>query len=229
MEFTLVGAAAIAVAGLYGMLWFEAGRTNAADCTRQLWDVALGAAVAGLLVGRLGAMIIGGTNPITNPGDILIVRSGVDTGIASAAALVTLGLLARSDLWRIVDGVAPAALTGLAGWHLGCLVRDTCLGTPSDLPWAMASAGSDITRHPVETYAAILLIGTALAMVLLKRRFPHPGIIAALTLAAASLGRLATEPMRLTIGGGAEIWYLVGTAAGLGLAGWRWWSGRRSS
>jgi len=227
MEFTLLGAAAFGVAGLYAMLWFEAGRTNAADCTRQLWDVALGGAVAGLVVGRLGAMVLGGTNPVTNLGDILIVRSGVDTGIASLAALTTIGVLARKDLWRIADGLAPAALTGLAGWHLGCLVRDACLGTPSDLPWAVAADGSDITRHPVEIYAALLLIGAAIGLVVMKRRFPPPGVVAGSALAAAGLARLATEPMRLTIGGGPEIWYVVGAAAGLGLAVGRWQAGRK--
>ena len=76
MEFSLLGAALIAALGVYAVLWYEAGRTNAADCTRELWDMALGTAVIGVLVGRLVAMIRGGTNPLTPPGAILIV-SGI--------------------------------------------------------------------------------------------------------------------------------------------------------
>ena len=107
-------------------------------------------------------MISDGVNPLTNPGDIIIVRAGVATGPAALAALAVLIALARTEIVVVADGLAAAALGGLAGWHAGCLARDACLGTPSDLPWALSLEGSDITRHPVEIYAAALfLIGAA--------------------------------------------------------------------
>jgi prolipoprotein diacylglyceryltransferase len=207
MEFTLLGAALVAVMAGYGVLWWEAGRTNAADCTRDVWDALVTALVGGLVAGRLAAMVIAGTNPVTNPGDVIIVRGGVDTVAASVAGVLTFAWRTRSDLVRLADAAAPAAVAMLAGWHAGCLVRDTCLGTPSDLPWAVAQSGSVVTRHPVELYAALALAIGALALVAWKHRRPAGGVIAATALSIAALGRLATEPMRPGLGGDLAPWY----------------------
>lgn len=222
MEFTLLGAALVGIAALYGVLRWEAGRTNAADCTRELWDMALGAALVGLAVGRLAAMLEDGVNPLTHPADIVIVRAGVDTGFAATAALAALLVLARRDLWWTMDSIAPAALAGLAGWHAGCVVRDACLGTATDLPWGIALEGSEVTRHPVELYAALLLAAAVVALVASKaRRRPPPGIIGAAALTAAAVIRLATEPLRPVVGTGPIWWYVAGIAAGLASAAWR--------
>ena len=221
MEFTLLGAAAIAIAATYATLWFEAGRTNAADCTTEVWDDLLAALVAGLVAGRVGAMILAGTNPLTAPGDLLVVRGGVDTIVAAAAGLGAFAVAARSDLWRLADAAAPAAVSGLAGWHAGCLVRDTCLGTPSGLPWAMSQAGSEVARHPVELYAAIALAALAVGLVLWKRVRRPPGLVAAVAVAGAAVVRAATEPLRVGLGGDLASWYWGAAAAFTGLAVWR--------
>ncbi len=221
MEFTLLGAVAVAVALMYLVLRYEGGRTNAADCTRDVWDGLVSAAVIGLIVGRLVAMIQAGTNPISHPGDILIVRAGVDTVAASAVALVTYLVMTRQDTWWLADAAAPAAVAGLAGWHGGCLVRDACLGTSSDLPWAVAQTGSTVTRHPVEIYAALLLVVAAIGFLWWKRHRPRPGIIAAAAVATAALVRLATEPMRPGLGGDQSWWYASAAALGLGVIVWR--------
>jgi len=220
MEFTLLGGAAIAVAAMYATLWYEAGRTNAADCTRDVWDALVGALVVGLIVGRLVAMVVAGTNPLTNLGDILIVRGGVDTVAASMAGLSSFAWTTRSDTWGLFDAAGPAAIAGLAGWHGGCLVRDACLGTGSDLPWAMTQSGSSITRHPVELYAVLGLVVLGVALMLWKRHRPAAGVIGLLALSGASLVRLATEPMRPGLGGDLTLWY--GLAAGTTLIGALW-------
>jgi prolipoprotein diacylglyceryltransferase len=215
MEFTLLGAALIAVGALYGMLWWEAGRGNASECTRDLWDGALGAAVAGVFVGRLAAMIADGVNPLLHPGDILFVRAGVATGPAALTAIGTFAFLGRRRLLLLADGIAAAALAGLAGWHAGCLARGACLGTASDLPWAIAQEGSAVTRHPVEIYAAVLFLIAALALAWAKAyRRPPPGVPAALALAAVGLVRLATEPMRPALGSGPLWWYVAAVVVG---------------
>ncbi len=105
-------------------------------------------------------MIGQGINPLSNLGDILLVRGGVDTVAAAAAAVAAYAWLVRSDLWTLLDAGATAALAGLAGWHAGCLVRDTCLGTRSSLPWALEQDPAGIGRHPVEIYAAIGLLSS---------------------------------------------------------------------
>lgn len=221
MEFTLLGAVLIAVAALYAMLYWEAKRGNAADCTKSLWDIALTAVTAGVFVGRLWAMAADGVNPLTHIGDILIVRAGVSTGPAALTAVLVIALVARSELLVVADGLAAAALAGLAGWHAGCLVRDACLGTSTDLPWAFAQEGSTITRHPVELYAAALLLAAAMAITAWKQRGrPVPGVPAALALAAAGAIRLVTEPFRPALSNGPVWWYWAAVVAGVAAAAW---------
>lgn len=226
MEFTLLGAAAIAVVGMYGVLRFEGGRTNAADCTRQVWDALITAAVIGVAVGRLAAMLRTGTNPLAHPGDILIVRAGVDTVAASTTAVLSYVVTTRRDAWWLADAAAPAALAGLAGWHGGCLVRESCLGTSSDLPWAFAQTGSAVTRHPVEIYTALLLVAGVIALVWWKYHRPRPGVIAAAAVATAAAIRLATEPLRPGLGGDLSWWYAATLIAAVAVIVWRVVSGR---
>jgi hypothetical protein len=113
---------------------------------------------------------------------------------------------------RFLDATAAAAVLGLAGWHAGCLWRNLCLGAGSDLPWAWSLPTSTITRHPVEIYAALGLIAAAFIVARLPvRTLLRTG--AGLTLASFVL--LLTEPLRLTIQGGLEAWYIAGIATGM--------------
>ncbi|MFW2339352.1 MAG: prolipoprotein diacylglyceryl transferase family protein, partial [Acidimicrobiia bacterium] len=181
--------------------------------------VLLGAAIVGLVVGRLAAMILTGTNPITHPADMILIRGGVDTGFASVGALVYLAFALRRGGWRAADAIAPAALAGLAGWHGGCLFRGTCLGTRSELPWALSEPGSDLTRHPTELYAALLFLGVALvALTLLPRSLPRSAVFF-LGLASAGLIRLVTEPIRPSLGSGPIWWYSTAALLGVILLG----------
>ena len=123
MEFTLLAAAAIAGAAAYAMLWWEAKRGNAARCTGNLWEAGVASAVAGIFIGRIVAMLIDGVNPIAHPMDVILVRSGVSTAGASLGALAVFAWLSRKEPIAMADGIAAAALAGLAGWHAGCLVR----------------------------------------------------------------------------------------------------------
>lgn len=218
MEFTLLWAALTGVALLWvgTRIWPEGLPDHA-------FDKLLGAAVVGLFVGRLTAMIVQGTNPLTHPGDILIVRGGVDTVAATVSALLAYSWSVKGRL-SLLDASAAASLLGLAGWHAGCLWRNACLGVASDLPWAWSIEGSDVTRHPVEIYAALALFGAAF----LVARLPHRlALRAGAGLAFASLVRLATEPLRLTVTGGSAAWYAVGLVLGVGLIASGPWLGRR--
>lgn len=206
MEFTLLWAALTAVGlGWLGLrVWNERLPDHASDRL-------VTATLLGLVAGRLTAMIVQGVNPLTNPGDIIIVRGGVDTGVA---ALVFIGSL----LWGTrrtpgaIDAMAPAVLLALSGWHAGCLWRGACLGTVSDLPWAWAQSGSAVTRHPVEIYAAV---GLAASAYLVSRLGWRPWLRAGAALAVASAIRLVTEPLRPSITGGPVGWYVAGLVVGL--------------
>jgi prolipoprotein diacylglyceryltransferase len=220
MEFTLLFAAAMAfAAGVFALRW-EAARGNAADCARDLGEVLLTSAIVGLFVGRLAAMIGSGVNPLTSPVDILIVRGGVATGPAALAALLTAAASARGELSAVADAIAVASLAALGGWQLGCLPREACLGSPSDLPWSMTQTGSSIGRHPVELYAAAIYLLAAVALAVARKRRMAPGLAAATALLVAAAGRLATEPLRPRLGAGPIWWYVAGIGAGVGAALW---------
>ena len=229
MEFSLLGAVFFAVIPLYITIYWEARRGNAAACSKSLWDIALTAGVVGLIAGRVAAMVGDGVNPLTHPADLLIVRGGVATGPAALAAILTAAWMGRDEVWPVLDGLSAAAVAGLSGWHAGCLARDACLGTPTDLPWAMAQSGSTVTRHPVELYAAVALALVAGAIALWKMRGrPSLGVPAGLAIASSGLVRLATEPFRPTLSSGPIGWYWLGLVVGLSVAGWRWNVARRS-
>lgn len=221
MEFDLLGAAAVGVFGFWIMLRWEAKRGNAAGCALSLWDVGLMSAMSGLLIGRLVAMMSAGINPLTDPFQIILVRSGVSTVGATLGTLAVFAWIARKALLETADAIAPAALVGLAGWHAACVATGSCLGTESSLPWAMALPGSTVSRHPVELYTAgaLFLAGVGLAM---WKQYGRPplGSVAGSALLAASLIRLVTEPMRISLAGGPIYLYIAGTLAGAALLAW---------
>ncbi len=210
MEFTLLWAALTAVALTWiGLrLW----RRRLPD---HAFDRLLGAGVAGLVAGRLAAMLSQGINPFTNPGDIIVIRGGVLTGAASLAFIAALCWSTRSDPSPL-DAVAPAVLLGLAGWHGGCLWRDACLGAQSDLPWAWTLGAGEITRHPVEIYAALAL---AVGAWWVSRLGWRPWLRSGVALGLVAAVRLATEPLRPSITGGPVWWYVAGIVAGSLAAG----------
>lgn len=135
---------------------------------------------------------------------------------ASLAGFGTLAWPLRKNL-RALDNLAAAALAALGGWHAGCVWRSTCLGTAADLPWAWALPGSDVTRHPVELYAAI---GFAVAAFVLARLSLPMGALTGLAISWAALTRLLTEPMRPSIGGGPIAFYVAATVIGVVVAAW---------
>ncbi len=221
MEFTLLAAAAVAVGGFWLMLRWEAKRGNAAGCSLDLWDAGLTAAAIGLAVGRLIAMVQVGINPLADPAQIILVRSGVSTAGASIATLLMFAFLARRSLFEAADAIGPSALAGLAGWHAGSLATGSWLGTVSDLPWAQTASGSDITRHPVEIYAAGLFLLAAIAIAQWKQRGrPALGVPSGLSLAGAGAVMLATETLRVSLNGG-PIWVYAGAIV-VGLAVTLW-------
>lgn len=225
MEFSLLAAAAIAVTAFWGMLRWEAPRGNAGFCTLDLWDAGLVSMIGGVFIGRVVSMITAGIGPLTDPGQVLFVRSGVSTPGAAVGAIAVFLVLARRDLVSALDAIAPATLAALAGWHGGCMATGGCLGTPSSLPWAFRLEGSAVTRHPVELYAACGYAIVAVALAVWKQRGHPPSLApAACALIAAGGIRLVTEPIRISLSGGPVILYGIGCVVGLVMlivVGWR--------
>ncbi|MFQ5522733.1 MAG: prolipoprotein diacylglyceryl transferase family protein [Acidimicrobiia bacterium] len=211
MEFTLLWAALTAVVSIWiaARIWKD-------RLPKHTTDRVVGAAALGMLAGRLVAMVLQGVNPLTNPGDILLVRGGVHTGAATLGAIAAFLWSGKGNV-RDLDPAAPVALIGLAGWQAGCLWRGGCLGTASSLPWAWSEAGSSITRHPTELYAAMGMLAAAW----LVHRLPERLLLrAGSALALAALVRLLSEPVRLSLTGGPWTWYLAGIVLG-GLVAWQ--------
>jgi prolipoprotein diacylglyceryltransferase len=211
MEFTLLWAALSAVAAIW-----VAARIWPDRLPDHPTDRLIGAAAAGMLAGRLTAMVIQGVNPLTNLKDILLVRGGVHTGAATLGAIAAF-LWANKRKLEDLDAVAPLALVGLAFWHAGCLWRDACLGTASNLPWTWSQTVGSITRHPTELYAAVGMLAAAWFVSRLSWR---PFLRAGTALALAGLVRLLTEPLRPSLTGGPVAWYIAAIVVG-GLAAWQ--------
>jgi len=213
MEFSLLWAVLTAVAAAYLAL-----RLRPVATPDRPLDRIIGAAAVGLFAGRLAAVIGTGINPILNPGQLLLVRGGVDTVWASLTAALALTWPLRRHL-AALDNLAPAVLAALAGWHGGCLWRSVCLGAASDLPWSWSLPGSAVSRHPVELYAALAL--TAGCLLLSRVRLP-PGTAAAIAVSWAAATRMITEPLRPSLDGGPVWFYLAGAVIGLLAASVSW-------
>jgi prolipoprotein diacylglyceryltransferase len=225
MEFGLLAAAVVAATMTRAVIWVESRIDHADRPVAAAWEGIATAAIVGLGVGRLVAVLGAGVNPFTHPIDLFIIRGGVDTVGAAIGALATLAIVARHDLAAIADAAAPAAVAGLAGWHAGCLARGACGGTATGLPWAISGPGG-VARHPVEVYAALILGAAAALLVLAWARSARPGVVAGAALGIAGLARLVTEPMRLGIGSGPVWWYAGAGVAGLVAATAAWRRGR---
>lgn len=211
MEFTLLFAVLTS-----GVAMFVTGRvlSRRLDGTDHPIDTLLGAAIMGLFAGRIAAMITHGVNPLTNVFEIVLVRAGVETTVAAPAAVLALAWTWRRDLPRALDAVAPVAVAGVAGWHAGCAWRGACLGTVSDLPWGLALPGSNVTRHPVEVYAALGMLMVAVIVT----RFPStPWLATGSSLAGVSAVRLLTEPLRPSLTGGPTAFYFSAILIGLAM------------
>jgi len=191
VEFTLLWAA---LTGIGAMLATD--RLLNADERR--FDDLLSGALIGLSVGRLAAMIAGGSYPWQHPGLILLVRAGVHPGWASLAALLWLAFRFRFSPITL-GAMAVPALIGLGGWEAGCVFRSACGGV---------TIGS--SALPIGLIAGVAFVGAAL----LVNRLPPPTKPGAALLAAGVI-RSASEPFRSALTHTVIWWYLVGIIVGL--------------
>lgn len=111
MEFTLLFAA---LAGV-GAMWLAARLTNGSErpaIPANVFELLVNATVVGLVVGRVWAMVVAGSNPLTNLGDLIIVRGGVDP---LGASLGSIGAL----LWTTRKEDLSAARRACTGCAVG--------------------------------------------------------------------------------------------------------------
>lgn len=218
MDLTVLGRSVGSMAAAAVALWVLK-RTRPAVVGDPFNDL-LGAVLVGIGVGRLAYLWAEGVDVIADPIELVLVRGGIAPVAAATGAVGFLAWACRSDLLDRTDYLAAAALSGLAVWEAGCWWQGACLGAPSGLWWATALPGSELTRHPVGLYGAVLL--AAAAVWLLVRPLRWRGATAAAALGWAAAVR-AIVPL-WSVGGWSsrEWWYLAGAALGLGglVAAW---------
>ena len=201
------------------VLWLS--RRHSPPGSSQPFSDLLGAVLVGMAAGRLAFVVGEGINLFARPMELIFIRGGIAPVPAAVAAVGYLAWTCRSDLLRRLDHVVPAVLAGLAVWEAGCWWQGSCLGSPSELWWAMPLPGSDLLRHPAGMYASALL--AAGALLLWGRPLRWNGANAAAGLGWASAVRLSTPLWSVGLWSNWTWWYLVGTVVGVGgvLAAWR--------
>lgn len=206
MDLTLLLRAVGAMGAAALVLWVSRRRLPP-DYLQPFNDL-LGAVLAGIAVGRLTYVLGEGIDVLASPLELILIRGGVSPVPAAAAGVGYLAWTCRSDLLSRGDHLAPAVLAGLAVWEGGCWWQGSCLGAPSGLWWAVALPGSDLTRHPVGMYVAVLLM--AGAVWLWWRPLRERGSTAAAGLGWACAVRLATPLWSVGAWSDWTWWYLAG-------------------
>jgi hypothetical protein len=139
---------------------------------RSLLDVALVPLAAGVLTGRLAAVILDDPATLARPRDFLLIQGGVEfwPGVAAGAAWAGVGGHRASVpplAW--LASLAPFALVGYSMWEATCLVRRSCYGPLSRL--GLRAAGSLAPVFPVALVVAVVVV----LLALLVHRQSSPG------------------------------------------------------
>ena len=211
MDLTLLLRAAGAMTA--GGLWLWMTRSRRPPHYATPFGDLMGAVLMGLAVGRLVYLLGERVDILVQPLDFLMVRGGISPVAAGLGAVGYLAWTCRSDLLPRTDYLAPAVLWGVAVWEAGCWWQGACLGSVSQLWWTMALPGSDLTRHPVGMYAALLL--AAGALILGWRTWPWRGAATWAALGWVSGVRLLTPLWSVEAWSGRSWWYLFGFLAGV--------------
>jgi hypothetical protein len=130
-----------------------------AEPSLRFVDAATGAAVAGLVTGRLAALALDDPPSILRFPDLLIIRSGVEfwPGVLVAVVLVAVGAHrgAVDPWWRLGTLVVPSMLAyGI--YDVTCVIRGGCYGPASEL--GLRPAGASSAMVPVGLLMGLVVI-----------------------------------------------------------------------
>ncbi|HKZ34368.1 MAG TPA: prolipoprotein diacylglyceryl transferase family protein [Patescibacteria group bacterium] len=95
--------------------------------------------------------------------------------VGGAVALWVFSNKKRWNIWEIGDFVVPAVILTETFESLGCFFSGCRYGKLSSLPWAVEIVGVYGRRHPVQIYAALLLLLLLLGIALLRKRVRPDG------------------------------------------------------
>ncbi len=219
----LLSAAAV-VAVVWVLARLAPPRTLAAG---DVLDASVWAVFAGLMAGRVTAMILDDPSGLRRLGDILILRGGVEFWPGLAVGSGVLALSARrqgvAPGARLAD-VAPYGLAAYAVYEAACVVRDGCFGPVSSL--GLAPAGVGEPQFPVGVALALGVAGLAVGVYRTRAWTPGWSLLLALAslaaaryLAAFWLPRIGSGPTRPQVESLAVLLGAVAIALGSLVAG----------
>ncbi len=135
------------------------------DPSPSFVDAVLGAAVVGLVVGRLVALALDDPASIVRFPDVMIVRSGVEfwPGLVAAIAVIAVGAR-RSAVspWRRLGAVLVPSMIGYGMYEATCVVRGGCYGPASEI--GLRPSGASGPMVPVGLLMGLAVIAAALAV-----------------------------------------------------------------
>lgn len=114
--------------------------------------------------------------------------------LAASAAVAVMARVRAIPLWKLGDFTVSALPLGHAIGRMGCLLNGCCYGKPTDLPWAVFTAGE--WRHPVQGYEAAFNLALFFVCRRMLLRQAPPGSVTAAYLTAYGLWRFAIEFLR---------------------------------
>jgi phosphatidylglycerol:prolipoprotein diacylglycerol transferase len=147
---------------------------------RRIDDVALLCAVVALVGARLLYVVQhpaafaddwGAALRPWSAGGLVMYGGAIPAVLAALVAFRRWGI----DPWQGLDAGAPGTALGMASTRVGCFLSGCCVGTPSDVPWAVTMPGDVVARHPAQLYAALAGVAIFAALAWLDRRPRPPG------------------------------------------------------
>jgi len=137
-------------------------------------DVTLGAAIAGLVFGRLTTVVMDDPAAVRDVSDLLVLRAGVEFWPGLLAAGVAAWWSARRDgvgpLERIAELAAPAMLA-YGTFELGCLVRGGCYGPQSSI--GLRPGGFTVAMIPVGAIVGLVIAMASVVVHAISRQSPR--------------------------------------------------------
>jgi phosphatidylglycerol:prolipoprotein diacylglycerol transferase len=141
----------------------------------RIFDLTFYSTLSAFLFSRTGYVL---TNlDLFRADPLRIAAIWITPGMSLYGALVgALGILVflsrkhKVRLGHVLDAVGTAfGLSYLVGL-IGALLDGSYVGLPASLPWAVRYVGHVSTRHPVQGYEMLVMIGILTAMIFLARR-----------------------------------------------------------
>ncbi len=134
-------------------------------------DAILGAAGAGIVLGRLTTLVLDERSSLGRIAEMLIIRSGVDFwpgALAAVAVLIWGAKRDQVDSWVRLADLAPLGMVGYGVYEASCVFRSGCAGPVS--PIGLQPAGISSRVLPIGIIVAVAVVASAVFLHRMSRR-----------------------------------------------------------